>query len=535
MPFLRRLSLPALALLLAVFSAVEILLAGLRQFTASTINLPHWLEIAETTSALAVVAISVVLFLFVRSKSDEQRILMRGEQSRQKFLTDFSRQIRSILRSAADPEAELQEMAPFLVKGMTRLLDVERCGVWLFDKQSAHLNELGTFIRSSGRMESGGRLERSRYPAYFEALDSGRALVAGDARTHPATRDFDHDYLAPLNIGAMLDAPLFRSGRLIGAICAEHVGGRREWKDAEISFLASVAEIFTLGLEAAETIRIRRQAEIMRERAEYADRAKSRFIASMSHELRTPLNAVLGFTSSLLAEPERLDDRTREYLTYIHQGGADLLEIIDEILDLARIERGKLEAEPVPIAPDWLIERAVRSVTPKAQKAEVSIEIVKDDMLDCALQEDNHGTHDSHDVTPEVRTREIRSPREAEAVPPEIHADPKLARQALVNVLVNAVKATPPGGRVRIGGHRLGEKYEILVIDHGAGMSAEELKDALEPFNQLDRDPYVHSGGGLGLGLPLTRAFMEAQGGELVLESEPGRGTCARLRFPLAE
>ncbi len=529
--FLRhRLSRRVSAGLLMFLSAIDLLLVGIELSEGTTRARPAWLTALETGTVVAIAAIALTIFLSLRSEISERRRLEQTAHRRQRFLSEFSQQIRAILRSASDPEAELQAMAPFLAKGLARLLDVERCGIWLFSEDGEHLDELVTWQRSEGRLESGSRLERTRHRAYFEALESGRALIATDARTHPATRDFGSNYLAPLGITAMLDAPLMREGRLVGAICAEHRGGIRRWKNSEIGFLASSAEILSLGFEAAETVRLRRQADRLREEAERSDQAKSRFIASMSHELRTPLNAILGFTSTLLAEPEKCDERTREYLSFIAQGGADLLEIINEILDLARAEHGKLEAAPVELSPDWLIERAVLTITPQAEKAGVEIEIARPGTLSWSRSQDGGETPPD-----EVTGSDGEGTQKAETPSPEILADPKFARQALVNILGNAIKISSRGGRVRIGGCRHGMEYDILVVDSGAGMTMQELTAALEPFNQLDRDPYVRSDGGLGLGLTLTKSFMEAQGGALILESLPGQGTCARLRFPLAE
>ncbi len=539
---------PAFALFLVALSVIELLLVGIRLTAGAAAASPEWIKGLEIANAAAIALLALLFLVLVRSDIGERRRLMRREHARQRFLSEFSQQIRTILRSASDPEAELQAMAPFLVKGLAQLLEVERCGIWFFDDSRTHLDELVTCIRSGDRLESGRRLKRERYPAYFTALESGRALVANDARTHPATCEFADSYLDPAGITAMLDAPLYQGGRLIGAICAEHVGGRRVWRSAEIAFLASVAEILSLGFEVAETIRFKREADRLRAQAERSDRAKSRFIASMSHELRTPLNAILGFTSTLLAAPEKLDERTREYLAYIGQGGSDLLEIINEILDLARVERGKLEAETVPLSPDWLVERAVRTVTPRAREVDVRLEIA-DDLVrrDPSTGGSGNGSGksgkasdtpppDGSDASAAFREgrRQTEEAAGGEEAAPEILADPKLARQALVNILSNAIKASPSGGRIRIDGRRRDGCYEIVVTDEGAGMDARELRAALEPFNQLDRDPYVHAGGGLGLGLPLTKAFMEAQGGELLLESAPEKGTRARLRFLLA-
>ena len=229
--------------------------------------------------------------------------------------------------------------------------------------------------------------------------------------------------------------------------------------------------------------------------ARAADQAKSDFIANMSHELRTPLNAIIGFSeamSSAVFGP--LSQRYREYAEDIHYSGQHLLQIINEILDLSKIEAGQLTLN--------------EAVVPLPDLLEVCRQIVA-------------GRARSGNVTLEFQPTELA-----------LWCDELRVKQALLNLLSNAVKFTPPGGRVTIGAEltALGE-IAIAVSDSGVGMSPEDIPRAFEPFAQI-ANPLTRPHQGTGLGLPLVRQLMALHDGVVRLDSRPGRGTTATLLFP---
>jgi signal transduction histidine kinase len=235
------------------------------------------------------------------------------------------------------------------------------------------------------------------------------------------------------------------------------------------------------------------------QRAEDANRAKSEFLANMSHELRTPLNAIIGFSDMMRAQMLGPigNPRYLEYARDIHVSGSHLLQIINDILDLARIEAG--EAAPrdmVECDMGSIIEGALRMVRPIADQQQVALQ------------------------------------REGGGEAPHLMAGERMVRQVLLNILSNAIKFTPPGGRVaireRIGG---GGDYIIAVTDSGVGMTAAEIVVALTPFGRNDNQ-VADEIKGTGLGLPLAKAMMEMHEGALRIESARGRGTTVELIFP---
>ena len=235
-----------------------------------------------------------------------------------------------------------------------------------------------------------------------------------------------------------------------------------------------------------------------RDAAERGSRAKSEFLANMSHELRTPLNAIIGFSEIMREEilgPVAVP-KYREYLGDIHNSAQHLLLIINDILDIARIEAGRVELKEARIDLRRMIDESARMLRGRVAEAGLTLE----------------------------------TSFENEA--PWCIGDERLLRQVLLNLTSNAIKFTPSGGRVRIlVGRKVGGELTLAVQDTGIGMTAEEAAVALRPFGQV-QSAFARSRDGVGLGLPLAKSFVELHGGELLVESMPGRGTTITVKLP---
>jgi signal transduction histidine kinase len=232
--------------------------------------------------------------------------------------------------------------------------------------------------------------------------------------------------------------------------------------------------------------------------AELANRAKGDFLANMSHELRTPLNAIIGFSEILSGEhlgPLK-NPRYLEYSNDIHSSGLHLLSIINDVLDMSKIEAGKLDIHEEEIAVGQLLAGSVRMVRERARKQQVDV------VFD---------THNPDHL---------------------IYADERAMKQCLLNLLSNAVKFSKVGGRVTVEAGIDAENRSILTItDEGIGMSEDELERALQPFGQAHSST-TRTYGGTGLGLPITQGLVEAHGGVLTIVSTPGKGTCVSITLP---
>ncbi|MGD0191584.1 MAG: ATP-binding protein [Rhizomicrobium sp.] len=236
-----------------------------------------------------------------------------------------------------------------------------------------------------------------------------------------------------------------------------------------------------------------------KEAAEYANRSKTDFLANMSHELRTPLNAIIGFSEVI--KDEMFGPAGARYIEYardIHDSGQHLLEIINDILDLSKLEAGKFELHEIDVSLDPVIDQCLALVRGRAQEGEV------------------------------VLKTDIPEPL------PKIRADRRAVKQILLNLLSNAVKFTPAGGSVTLSGCRTVDgALEIAVTDTGIGMSQSEIRIALQPFGQIDSS-LSRKHQGTGLGLPLCKSLLDLHGADLNIDSRPTVGTKIIVRFPPA-
>jgi signal transduction histidine kinase len=249
--------------------------------------------------------------------------------------------------------------------------------------------------------------------------------------------------------------------------------------------------------EIARLRKALRTAEIDRDEAVRKAESRSVFISSTSHELRTPLNAIIGFSEILKAEMfgPLANDRYREYANIIHQSGNLLLDLINDILDMSKLDAGKIEIRfaRVPIAA--VIANCVRAVEPLARKSEVGISVNLHEGIDC------------------------------------VHADQKRLHQMLLNLLSNAIKFTREGGGVCISAFLRGDATVFSVSDTGIGLTPDDISKVLEPFGQVDSD-LARRHEGTGLGLPLTKELAELQGGTFLIESSINVGTTVTIELP---
>jgi signal transduction histidine kinase len=238
--------------------------------------------------------------------------------------------------------------------------------------------------------------------------------------------------------------------------------------------------------------------QMAKERAQAADRSKTEFLANMSHELRTPLNAVIGFSETMRMELfGRLGhDKYRDYAGAIHESGSHLLEVINDILDLSKIEAGKFQLEETRVALDDTVNAALRMVADRAAEAMVKLQ--------------------------------LRLPEPS----CELLVDGRALKRILLNLLSNAIKFTPAGGRISVAARVCEDgTFELLVADTGIGIAKEHLAMVMEPFMQVE-SAFRRKNAGTGLGLPLVRSLTELHGGTVALTSQLNCGTKVQVRLP---
>jgi signal transduction histidine kinase len=238
--------------------------------------------------------------------------------------------------------------------------------------------------------------------------------------------------------------------------------------------------------------------EVQRRKAENANRSKTEFLANMSHELRTPLNAIIGFSEILRTDIDEMpEEMAQQFIGNVNSSGRHLLELVNDLLDLSRLEIGRLRLEKSNFALDGELSQAVKIVEPMASEKKIDMVTSVDESVN------------------------------------EIFADPQKLRQIVINLLSNAVKFSHQDGKINLCVRRQDGALQFCVEDFGMGIKSEDIERLFKPFEQLTQNPYAKKYRGVGLGLALTRRLVELHGGRVWAESELGKGS--RFYFTLPQ
>jgi GAF domain-containing protein len=359
----------------------------------------------------------------------------------------------------------------------------------------------GFLLRASYRMEEALVEALRGAPIRLGEGATGRAAITRTPVQVPDTVD-EREYtgarlrpmLARLGYRSVLAVPLLREQRILGALTV--------WRKEAGNFSAEVVNLLqtfaTQSALAIQNARLFREIEDKSRQIEAANRHKSEFLANMSHELRTPLNAIIGF-SEVLQERMfgELNEKQAEYTDDILTSGRHLLSLINEILDLSKVEAGRMELELATFDLPLAIDNARTFVRERATKHGINLDVTIDERLG------------------------------------EFVGDERKIKQILLNLLSNAVKFTPEGGRIGINARQADGAVEISVSDTGIGIAPQDQAKIFEEFRQVGGD-YAHKKEGTGLGLTLAKKFVELHGGRIWVESEVGKGSTFTFTLPIS-
>ena len=337
----------------------------------------------------------------------------------------------------------------------------------------APLSDLGTTRSILGRTYRERRTVHVADVSIDPTVAESRTMIAIGARTG-------------------LGVPLLRADEVLGVIVLVRLAVE-PFSEREIELVESFARQAAI---AIENVRLFNEIQEKSAQLEVANRHKSEFLANMSHELRTPLNAIIGFSEVLLQKMfGELNEQQADYLDDIVSSGRHLLSLINDILDLSKIEAGRMELQLAPFSLVAALNNAVTLVRERATSHGIKLEL--------------------------------------EVAPPldEIVADERKLKQVVVNLLANAVKFTPDGGSVSVRAARVNGAVRLAVRDSGIGIAPEDQQRIFEEFQQA-RHQTAQSREGTGLGLTLSRRFVELHGGTLTLESEIGKGSTFNVTLP---
>jgi signal transduction histidine kinase len=394
----------------------------------------------------------------------------------------------AVLQVISSSVADTQPVFDKILDSCERLFAATGLGIYLVDE--------------TGMLHSGGfrAATASTVDLVRSAAGEFPRRIEGTA-TEIAIRDrlADPDVPAPLRRVAAANgsfsiafAPMLWEGRGVGVIQVSR-NPPQPFTDKELTLLKTFADQAVI---AIQNERLFKEIQAKSRELEMANKHKSEFLANMSHELRTPLNAIIGF-SEVLSEKMfgEVNDKQLEYLLDIHSSGHHLLSLINDILDLSKIEAGRMELDLASVNLPMLLDNCATLVRERASRQGLALALEIEDGLEDWV------------------------------------ADIRKLKQVVINLLANAAKFTPAGGRVTLRARRLGAAVEIAVIDTGVGIAADQQALVFEEFRQAGGD-YLRKSEGTGLGLSLARRFVELHGGSIRVESLPGRGSTFAFILP---
>lgn len=367
-----------------------------------------------------------------------------------------------------------------------RTLKVERVGYWVFSEGARALHNRLQYTLSSDELGAGDVLLGTRYPTYWQALREKRVIAVEDAVHGPHTRELAASYLEPLGIGAMLDAPVFRAGELIGVVCHEHVGGTRVWTDDEITFASTSADLMSMMLEQGDRLIAEDRLRAYLGTAIAAEQlaVMQGMCRAISHDfanLFAVTELVAGAMTNAAGRPEKLEELAAS-LRSVSAVGTDLLG------QMRRFgARGSDAGQPMPLI--HVIERVVPilgTLTRDVATVDVSLALGEGDIA--ALPADR-------------------------------------VEQLILNLILNARDAIAGHGKIEVSARRDGDTLELAVADDGAGMTDEVQARIWEPY--FTTKPH-----GTGLGLATVRAIVDEAEGSIEVASAPGQGTRFTVRVP---
>jgi signal transduction histidine kinase len=399
-----------------------------------------------------------------------------------------------ILRVISQSQRDIQPVFEAIVRNAVRLCGAVQGGVYRFDGELVHS------VAHDGYTPEQLRQWQATWPKRVSAPSVACQAILTQSPIR--VRDFEavselHSPETRANMRfrgsrSVLAVPMFRQSIVMGAISLAH-RDIDAFSDAHVELLKTFADQAVIAIENA---RLFGEIEEKSRQLEAASRHKSEFLANMSHELRTPLNAIIGFSEVL---NERmfgdLNEKQDEYLKDIYASGQHLLSLINDILDLSKIEAGRMELEVAEFSLPAAIDNALTLVRERAGRRGITLGRVIDDRVGM------------------------------------IRGDERKVKQVFLNLLSNALKFTPEGGRIDVRAAMSDGMAEISVADTGVGIAPEDQEAIFEEFRQVGTaDKKVE---GTGLGLALSRKFIELHGGRIWVKSQSGEGSTFTFTLPV--
>jgi signal transduction histidine kinase len=465
-----------------VYSIVCALLTTVLVVTTRTME--HYFAL-NLNALWVVVPLGFVSAVFLGRLDDSiQRVMLSKRRGCYETLLTLSKRMSTIL--------DFGKLLDTLVHGLVRGIPLTHCVLMIYD----HAAKAFVAYREENAVEEGAAIAVLRMDSavvrWFTEHDG--VLVKEEAKLNPRLAEYFETAEGELDeIRASLLVPLKIENKLVGILLlGEKLAG--DIFDAhELEVLSVLANQAAIALENA---RLYEELGNSNARLRQASQLKSQFLASMSHELRTPLNSIIGFSKVLLNRLDGdLNERQDAYVRSVHNSSTHLLQLINSVLDISRIEAGRLELRPERINLHDLVEECI-------------------------------------DISaPLVRGKPLKLEKELPLELPTLEADRTKVKQVLLNLLSNAIKFTAVG-RVVVRVQPEADAIHVSVADTGIGIRSEDIARLFEPFERVD-SPLAREAGGTGLGLAISKKFVELQGGRIWAESREKHGSTFHFALPL--
>ena len=444
----------------------------------------------------------LLLALSTQSKiAVENATLFQTTQNQGAELERLSAQMQELYRlsTAMQEPLTLREQLQRVLEAATRRGIIERVFVWAVSDDGERLVNLAGagFSEEEWREFEGAEIPLAEAGAMAKAFREGTSLLFTRDRPLPPELRLKppHSNLRGVRTQEFFIIPMVARGQTVGIFTGDNKPSRRPISAGTLDILQTFASHAAVAVANA---RLFREIAEKSRQLEIASRHKSEFLSNMSHELRTPLNAIIGFAEVLGDRMfGELNDKQTEYVEVIMESGRHLLSLINDILDLSKVEAGRMELELTAVDLRRLIDDALILVRERAGRRTIVLARVVD--------------------------RDVGA----------VRADERKVKQVLLNLLSNAIKFTPEGGRVDVRATRRDAEIEVAVRDTGVGIAPEEREMVFEEFRQVGSHAAKQEG--TGLGLTLCRKFIELHGGRIWVESKVGEGSTFTFTLPLPE
>jgi len=414
------------------------------------------------------------------------------------LLTERAEQImhhhNTLLKLANIPEQDLDSLLRTITEQDAEVLDVAQVGIWFFNPDNTEIVCRDQFIKYQKTHESGESLKAHDYPHYFNALENSRIVAANNALTDLRTCEFADTYLKPKGITSMIDVPIRLHGRIIGIICHEHIGTAREWTSTEQDFAASVADMISLKLEAAERIKAEQTLEKLNKDLEAAVQELSRsnrqlqdFVHIAAHDLKTPVRGIGTLADWVISDyGDRFDEQGREQIRLLKARVVRIDKLIDGMLQYSKLVRTKQKERQVDL--NAMLSDIIRGITPPD-----NVEIAMDSLPDVACEYEH-------------------------------------LELVFQNLLTNAVTfMDKTKGLIKVGCVEQGDFWKFYVCDNGPGIDQKYFDKIFKIFQTLPRKDEPETA---GIGLAVVKKIVELYGGKIWVESQPGSGSTFFFTFP---